>query len=75
MSADTTKQKTEKAGPRPGSKTGKVAELIRRDKGCTGAEALKATGWLRISMPAITRAAGIKLRKVKEEGKTRYFAA
>ena len=63
-------------GPREGSKTSLVADLLKRKTGCTGAEVLKATGWPTISMPAAAKAAGLKLRKEKAKGEpTRYFGS
>lgn len=62
-------------GIRPGSKLEAVVSLLRRPEGCTGAEALAATGWPAISMPAQAKAAGLTLRKEKVKGEpTRYYA-
>lgn len=57
-----------------GEKTLKVKALLERKSGCTSAEVKKATGWPAVSMPAMAKACGLKLRKVKEAGKpTQYF--
>lgn len=57
-----------------GSKTGVVAELLKRKSGCTNADILGATGWPTVSVPQMAKAAGLKLRKVKEKGEpTRYY--
>ena len=62
-------------GPR-GEKTLMVKALLERKSGCTSAEVLEKTGWPAVSMPAIAKAAGLKLRKEKEKGKpTRYFGS
>lgn len=62
--------------PKPESKTDLVAALLRRPEGCTTADALAATGWPAISMPATAKAAGITLVREKDAGKpTRYYAA
>lgn len=62
-------------GPRPGSKTEIVANLLRREKGCTTADVLAATGWPAVSMPAMAKAARLKLSKGKVDGVTRYRGA
>lgn len=62
------------AGPRAGSKTAIIAELLQRSNGCTTADVLEATGWPTVSMPQQAKAAGLKLRKDKVKGEnTRYF--
>lgn len=67
--------KPRKAGElRPGSKNAMVAELLRRAKGCTTADVLEATGWPSVSMPAMAKAAGIKLLKEKNGKVTTYRA-
>lgn len=60
---------------RPGSKLEAVVALLKRSEGCTVAEVLKATGWPSVSMPQQARAAGLTLRKEKQDGATRYWAA
>jgi hypothetical protein len=63
-------------GARAGSKTEVVAKLLMRSGGCTTADILKATGWPAVSVPALSKAAGLKLRKEKEKGSpTRYYGA
>lgn len=52
-----------------------VADLLKRDGGCTAAEALAATGWPTISMPATAKAAGLSLTKLKEKGKATQYRA
>lgn len=67
--------KTE-AKSKAGSKTEIVAKLLQRASGCTGAEILEATGWPTVSVPAMAKAAGLKLKKEKEKGSpTRYFGS
>lgn len=64
-----------KDGVRQGTKLAIVVGLLRRPKGCTAAEVLKATGWPSVSMPQQARAAGLKLLKEKKSGEvTRYRA-
>jgi hypothetical protein len=59
---------------RKGSKTEIVAKLLQRNAGCTSKQVLEATGWPAISMPAISRACGLKLVKEKKKGEvTRYW--
>ncbi len=59
-----------------GSKTTAVVRMLTRKRGCTFAEALKATGWPTVSLPAITKRLGLKLRRVKKPGAlTRFYAA
>lgn len=66
-------KKPKKEGP---SKTAIVARLLQRQNGCTSAEVLEATNWPAVSMPAIAKAAKLKLRKEKEPGKpTRYYGS
>lgn len=63
-------------GPRKGSKTALIAGLLKREKGCTTAQILEATGWPSVSVPASAKAAGLKLRKEKKPGEpTRYFGS
>lgn len=59
-----------------GSKTEKLLALLARKEGCTRSDALKATGWPSISLPATAKAAGVKLKREKAKGQpTRYYAA
>lgn len=61
---------------RPGSKVEMVANLLRREGGCTASDVLLATGWPSVSMPAQAKQAGLVLKKEKNKGEpTRYFAA
>jgi hypothetical protein len=62
-------------GPRAGSKTALVADLLARKEGCTTADVLKATGWPAVSLPAMAKAIGVKLRKEKDGKVSRYWAA
>jgi hypothetical protein len=65
-----------KKAAKHGSKLHAVAALLKRAKGCTAAECMAATGWPSISMPAMAKAAGLKLKKVKEKGEpTRYWGS
>lgn len=59
----------------PKSKVEVIARLLRRPKGCTTADVLKATKWPSVSMPQQAEAAGLKLRKEKDGKVTRYYAA
>lgn len=59
-----------------GEKTLAVKKLLERKNGCTRAQVLEATGWPAISMQAIAKNCGLKLRKQKEQGKvTVYFGS
>lgn len=70
------KAKKATSKPRGSNKTGIVADLLKRKDGCTSAEVLKATSWPAVSMPAMAKAAGLKLRKEKVKGEpTRYFGS
>ncbi len=62
------------AGPRKGSLTAKVAEMLQAKKGCTRADILGATGWPSVSVQQLAANAGLKLRKVKEGRIFRYHA-
>ncbi len=62
-------------GPR-GEKTLKVKAMLERKSGCTRAQVLEATGWPAVSMQAMAKACGLKLRQEKEKGKpTSYFGS
>lgn len=62
-------------GPR-GEKTLKVKSLLERKNGCTRADILEATGWPSVSVQAMAKATGLKLRKTKEKGEaTRYYGS
>ena len=74
--AKTPRAKKNPGEVRKGSKTEIVANLLKRKNGCTAAEVLAATEWPAVSMPAIAKAAGLKLRKDKVKGEvTRYFGS
>ncbi len=60
---------------RKGSKSAKIAALLMRPTGCTSKEVLKATGWPTISMPAISKTLGLKLRKEKTDDGLRYYGS
>lgn len=65
----------QKDGARPGSKLALIVDLLKRKTGTTTKEVLEKTGWPSVSMPQQATAAGIKLRKEKIDGVTRYYAA
>ena len=60
---------------RPGSKLESVVALLTREEGCTTKDILASTGWPSVSVPAMAKAAGLTLKKEKEDGVTRYHAA
>ena len=60
---------------RPGSKLKSVVALLTREEGCTTKDILASTGWPSVSVPAMAKAAGLTLKKEKEDGITRYHAA
>ena len=60
---------------RKGSKSQKIAALLMRPTGCTSKEVLKATGWPTISMPAISKILGLRLRKEKTDDGLRYYGS
>ena len=66
---------TKAAKPGEKTKVELIADLLRRKSGCTTKDVLAACNWPAVSMPQQAKAAGIKLRKVKEGKITRYFAA
>ena len=57
----------------PDSKKAIVAGLLKRKKGCTGKEVKEATGWPSVSMPALAKSCGLKLRKEKTDRGMRYY--
>jgi Protein of unknown function (DUF3489) len=67
------KGKTTAKGNKP-TKTQMILDLLKRKQGCTTADVLKATGWPSVSMPNQARMAGVKLKKEKVDGVTRYRA-
>lgn len=56
------------------TKVWSVGELLLRPEGVTQREALDATGWLKISMPATARACGLTITSSRTGRITRYFA-
>lgn len=60
---------------RKGSKAAKIEALLLRPDGCSNKEVLKATGWPTISMPAIAKSLGLKLRKQKTDDGLRYYGS
>lgn len=61
-------------GVRPGTKLETIVGLLKRPGGCTAKEAMQACDWPSVSMPQQAKAAGLKLRKEKVGGVTRYSA-
>lgn len=58
-----------------GGKTAEIGRLLARKNGVTAKEILESTGWPSVSVPAIAKNLGVKLRKEKEKGSpTRYYA-
>jgi len=56
------------------TKNEKIAALLQRKAGVTRAEILKLTGWPTVSVQAVAKACGLKLRKEKTPGEpTRYY--
>jgi hypothetical protein len=68
------KTPAKKANGKTTSKTAKVLALRRRPTGCTR-ERPTATEWPSISMQAVAKVAGVKLRVDKKERPYRYRAA
>lgn len=59
-----------------GAKTEGVLNLLKRKTGCTREDILGLTGWPSVSVQAMAKAAGLKLKKTKEKGEaTRYFGS
>jgi hypothetical protein len=57
-----------------GAKSFAIAEMLKRAKGCTLKEVLEVTQWPAVSMPAMAKQLGIKLRIEKKPGeRTRYY--
>jgi hypothetical protein len=72
--SESEKDPAKKANGKTTSKTAKVLARLRRPTGCTR-ERLTATEWPSISMQAVAKAAGVKLRVDKKERPYRYRAA
>jgi hypothetical protein len=77
--ATTTKKpaakKAKKAGAKKvDNKTAQIIALMKRAKGVTRVEVLKVTGWKAISMQAIARSHGIKM-KVDESSRPFHYKA
>lgn len=70
--ASAPKQKRKREGK---SKVQIVASLLTRSGGCTRKDILDATDWPSVSVDAQAKAAGLKLRKVKEGRTTTYFGS
>jgi hypothetical protein len=57
-----------------GEKTKEIGRLLQRKNGCTTEEILELTGWPAVSVPAMAKACGLKLRKERQPGeRTRYW--
>lgn len=69
-----TKVSGKTSGVKPGTKLAKVAEMLTRPGGCTAEQVKKACEWPSVSMPQQAKAAGLKLKKEKVDGVTRYTA-
>ena len=75
MNAAVRRKLKQRREPQPITKTAQIAAMLKRRKGVTAAEVMEAVGWPSVSMPQQARLAGIKLGKVKEDGKPlRYFS-
>jgi hypothetical protein len=55
------------------SKKAIVASLLTRKKGCTSLDVKQATGWPSVSMLAMAKSCGLKLRKEKTDNGLRYY--
>lgn len=65
--APKTKTKRASTGPR-GDKTLEIKRLLLRKNGCTRKDVLASTGWKAVSMQAMAKACGLKLRQEKVKG-------
>lgn len=65
-------EKKERTGK---SKKEIIGEMLLRPEGCTSKEVCEAMEWPAVSMPAQCKAAGLKLRKEKVDGVTRYWGS
>jgi hypothetical protein len=61
------------AGEKGESKKELIKRMLLRPEGCTTKEVLEATGWPAVSMPGQAKMVGLQLRKVKENGVTKYW--
>lgn len=51
-----------------------IVKLLKRAKGCTKADVLKATKWKAVGIVAQAKAVGVKVAKViTSDGETRYY--
>ena len=67
-------------GPRKGSKTGKILDLLKRPSGATLKDLMKATGWQPHSVRGflsgtVGKKLGISIVSVKEKGGERTYSA
>lgn len=69
------KAKAKNGGARKGSKSAIIERLLTRPEGCTSADVLKATKWPTISMPAIAKQLGLKLKRDSSGDVMRYFGS
>jgi hypothetical protein len=60
------------ARPRGDGKSAKVVEMMRKNGGVTREQVLRATGWKAVSMQALAKAAGVKLKVNEKERPFRY---
>lgn len=68
------KAKSTKSNGTRGVKSGEVKRLLLRKGGCTRKEILETTGWPTVSVQAMAKSAGLKLRVEKVKGKPmQYF--
>jgi hypothetical protein len=70
-----TKNKKVKGADENGSKKAIVASLLQRKNGCTGKEVKEATGWPTVSMAAMAKSCGLRLRKEKTDKGMRYYGS
>lgn len=71
-SKKSTKSKKARSGD---NKTSIVGQMLQRKNGTTAAEVLDKTGWPAVSIPAMAKANGLKLRKEREGRAFRYYGA